>query len=203
MVEVERVHPAKERIQLRFFRGLCPWVWLNFSISQWYFVQVKFLTGNILTLTRSHLKECGTTFPSVLNSLHPEFPLLLSPRPTCTVLLLNFTFCSHGPPAGWSLVGGAALAPSTRQELRPLELLRPHGTRRLNAWTSWRHYGPTPPISGLHPKYRNIDVGQVFVPIRWLGVFDTWQAARSVHLSSNITPYSTTSIITVLNAIID
>ena len=46
---------------------------------------------------------------------------------------------------------------------------------------------PNTPISGLRPKYRNMVVGQLFAPIRWLRVFDTWQLAKSVHSSSTIT----------------
>ena len=41
---------------------------------------------------------------------------------------------------------------------QPLGLVGPHGRRRLNAWTSWRHYGPTPPsISDSTQSIENVE----------------------------------------------
>ena len=127
--------PAKE-FKWNFSRTF-PWV--NFPIFQMTF----WVRGHILTLTGAHLKEFVTTFhPSVFNFLCFDF--FSPPGPLPQSLNLNFTFFTLVELVGWCQC--SSVAPSTPQELSPLELLllRPQGTRRLNAWTSWSHYGPTP-----------------------------------------------------------
>ena len=152
-------------------------------------VKVTFLFG-ILSRQHFHKGIFDKSLPArswhdrlSLSSTPPFFSydilfLKLSPRRSLfsPTLLFCFTF----------FVVGALNRVGLAGSWQPLGLVGPHGRRRLNAWTSWRHYGPTPPcISDSTQSIENVEKSFGSMTSGWPLCFWQLETSQRAALSSH------------------
>ena len=124
-------------------------------------------------VARPSFPVVNATFLFLWHSFPQTFPPTQSLLAT---LLFCFTF----------FVVGALNRVGLAGSWQPLGLGGPHGRRRLNAWTSWRHYGPTPPsISDSTQSIENVEKSFASMTSGWPLCFWQLETSQRAALSSH------------------